>query len=408
MPNHTNHMRLLTAPARNDPKRRPARAPCDVAPRSDPSCLGLTRISYLAPRSVCFTFAAITYRLAHCGTAAFGMRTYKKVGTDPTLLACYAAYQRFCSTLKLDWLFQLELLAFSLLGVHELTWQWWASIVAQLPLALLWLPIGLRAARQESVSLMLMLLLGAALQPFVYGAQLLSLPAPNATHVHPHRNATLALAGSEGWSGLGHGQGLDLDQMDGTGNIWGTSASRRGMTSYCTQRLRERTFPFASAPLNALYLLALGTRLALLAAAITVRGNFGKGLASRVHARGQRSQSGSSTDPFFQPTGSTSLAAAAADFLLPQPVADHHEVPPWGEATRGHVSTSGSDQQASRSTDGAIPVAARLTLGTSSSSAVPGSSLPASHPGSFHECCTPDPAHAQAQGTSSTCGASIR
>ena len=39
----------------------------------------------------------------------FGMRTYKKVGADPALLACYQRYQQFCSFLKLDWLFQIAL-----------------------------------------------------------------------------------------------------------------------------------------------------------------------------------------------------------------------------------------------------------------------------------------------------------
>ena len=45
----------------------------------------------------------------------FGMRTYKKVGTDPALIRAYGRYQQFCSCLKLDWLFQLVLLsAFSM------------------------------------------------------------------------------------------------------------------------------------------------------------------------------------------------------------------------------------------------------------------------------------------------------
>ena len=59
--------------------------------------------------------ALLTYRLTYY-VPHFGMRTYKKVGSDPELLACYQVYQRFSTTLKLDWLFQLQLLAYVLLG----------------------------------------------------------------------------------------------------------------------------------------------------------------------------------------------------------------------------------------------------------------------------------------------------
>ena len=55
------------------------------------------------------------------------------------------------------------------------------------------------------------------------------------------------------------------------------------MEAYCTQRLRERTFPFASPALNSLYLIALLVRLFTLYTALLARSNFGKGLASRVH-----------------------------------------------------------------------------------------------------------------------------
>jgi len=41
--------------------------------------------------------------------AGFGVRAYKKVGTDAQLLAAYESYQQCCACLKLDWLFQVAL-----------------------------------------------------------------------------------------------------------------------------------------------------------------------------------------------------------------------------------------------------------------------------------------------------------
>ena len=41
-------------------------------------------------------------------TAGFGMRIYKEVGTDATLISAYASYQQFTSALRLDWLLQLS------------------------------------------------------------------------------------------------------------------------------------------------------------------------------------------------------------------------------------------------------------------------------------------------------------
>ena len=272
------------------------------------------------------------------------MRTYKKVGTDPALLACYQIYQRFCASLKLDWLFQLQLFAFSLLGLQELTWQWWVSVGLQLPIAIAWLPIGLRSARSESAVLMLLLLCAAALQPAMYAAQLFTLPLPNATHSHHrHHNGSwrgeLLLVGTGEGEGEGEGEGYGGASIAGTAiagaAIGGAAipgetesdlvgAPPHHLTMYCTQRLRERTFPFAAAPLNALYFLAFGTRLMLLVTAALVRSNFGKGLALRVHGSRDRllSTSSSGGHSFLGSTSSGGENVAAGECLLPQPVAD--------------------------------------------------------------------------------------
>ena len=209
--------------------------------------------SSLLPHRASFAFAALTYRITYCGAATFGMRTYKKVGTDPALLACYQVYQRFCASLKLDWLFQLQLFAFSLLGLQELTWQWWLSVGAQLPIALAWLPLGLRSVRSESAMLMMLLLCAAALQPVVYAAQLFTVPMPNVTHSHHHNGSH--------HNGYDRFDGVAIDGVAIDGERDQLGAPPHHMTMYCTQRLRERTFPFAAVPLNVLYFLAFGTRL---------------------------------------------------------------------------------------------------------------------------------------------------
>ena len=209
---------------------------------------------------ISLVLASLTYRLTYCtaGVPAVGMRTYKKVGTDPALLAAYQVYQRFCTMLKLDWLLQLQMLAFCVLGIHELSWQWIVTLAAQLPMACVWIPLGLLAVRRESGPSMLLLILAAAAQVPLYAAQLLTLPAPT----HPHHNGTSP-----------NGTEYAFDWVERGG----------GMEAYCTQRLRERTFPFASPALNSLYLIALLVRLFTLYTALLARSNFGKGLASRVH-----------------------------------------------------------------------------------------------------------------------------
>jgi hypothetical protein len=201
--------------------------------------------------------ALFTYRLTYF-VPHFGMRTYKKVGADPTLLESYQVYQRFCTLLKLDWLFQLQSLSFSLIGLVELTWQWWASVAVQLPITLMWLPLGLLSVRREHAALMVFFLLAAALQPPLYVAQILSIPAPNATDVLTNHT--------------------------------------RNESMYCTQTLREDTYPFGSTTLNVLYSLTLATRLLLLSSALLVRRNFGKGLATRVHNRSRSLLSSASED----------------------------------------------------------------------------------------------------------------
>lgn len=348
------------------------------------------------PRRASLSFAALTYRLTHCGTAAFGMRTYKKVGTDPALLRCYATYQRFCSVLKLDWLLQLELLAFSLLGMQELTWQWWATVGAHAPIALVWPPLGLRSARRESGVLMGVLIVAAVAQPFLYAVQLLTLPPhddtlPSPSHLSPHRTMM-----------------------------------------YCTRRLRERTFPFSSVPLDVVYALALLTRLLFLAASLLVRRNFGCGLAAVLHGRGNDSRaagsssfSGSGLAPDVFGSGSSSThGVAAAEHLLPRPLPDHEAASgaalapgalpslvldvmdgggpvtvPGGESMNGEgqrMSSSSSEPQlhqrlsrveseessASTGASGGPPLQ-RLTIGDGSASTAGAGSPPRSQPGSF-------------------------
>ena len=232
--------------------------------------------------------ASFTYRISYCTGStqpAVGMRTYKKVGTDPILLKCYATYQQFCTMLKLDWLLQLQLLAFSFLGLQELSWQWWVTVGGQLPIGVAWLPMGLLAARRESRMLMMLLLVAAAAQPPMYLAQLLTVPPPNATLPfgnHSGHNHTL-----DNGNTLVSIFGIDDDDdpylMENDGEDYG--APPNGITHYCTKRLRERTFPFESPALNGLYLLALLVRLIMLFSAGLVRNNFGKGLATRVHSR---------------------------------------------------------------------------------------------------------------------------
>ena len=104
----------------------------------------------------------------------FGMRTYKKVGADPALLACYQRYQQFCSFLKLDWLFQIALVGIAVLGLTEDEWQWWLTVGIQLPYTLLWLPWGLIAVRRESSVLLGLLLVAACVQPPLYAVLLVT------------------------------------------------------------------------------------------------------------------------------------------------------------------------------------------------------------------------------------------
>jgi hypothetical protein len=225
---------------------------------------------------------------AYCGACnaervlGFGMRTYKKIGTDPVLLACYTRYQQFCSALKLDLLFQIQLAAFCLLGFRALTWRWIATLAVHVPVALAWLPCGLAAVRRESVTLLRLLLLAACFQPLLYAAMLLTDPryVPG-----PAGGAHAVLgANSPHWA-LGLGVEMLPDETLSTGHdSAAVAASAMTNMSYCTQRLRESTFPFSPA-LGTTYLLAILTRLLLLSVAILSRANFGLGLATRVHQR---------------------------------------------------------------------------------------------------------------------------
>ena len=206
--------------------------------------------------------------------------------------------------------------------------------------------------------IMALLIACAAIQPFVYATQLLTLHPHNRTTTSttsadfllPHQlpppadaDATANGADRAGglvgqWAGQwAESAGDDHDHLfsfaDGTPALApvGSLAAWPNVSSmYCTQRLRERTFPFASAPLNIVYLFAVLIRLIFLGVAMRVRLNFGKGLA--VVLRGRRSDSHSRPagsgfssgvlDPVLPHDPSVGSVAAAAEYLLPRPVAD--------------------------------------------------------------------------------------
>ena len=118
-------------------------------------------------------------------TAGFGMRIYKKVGTDATLISAYASYQQFTSALRLDWLLQLALVALSVLAYARLSAPWLISVCLHVPLALCWLPAGLAAARREWRSAMLALLTAASLQPPLCAVQFFILSRAGDDSVRP-------------------------------------------------------------------------------------------------------------------------------------------------------------------------------------------------------------------------------
>ena len=346
---------------------------------------------------ISLVLAMLTYKITYCSGAltSVGMRTYKKVGTDPTLLACYFVYQRWCTMLKVDWLFQIQLVAFCFLGIPEFSWQWLVTVACQLPIACVWLPVGLLAARRESPVMMASLLAAAACQVPLYAAQLLTLPPPNGTvtthnhtrhnHSHSHQLGSSfhshELGSSSFWSDLaglgfpsqmhgGWGGGVDADQSHGApslsaevmsaGLLWrganwddgsdgpgagtGGGDGHGGFQHYCTQRLRERTFPFGSAAVNLLYLLAILSRLLLLFAGLRTRANFGRGLLSRVHNARIDESLGSSAC-----TGASEALISSSGLLggIEEPQIDQEAYVPAGPlaaATQGQ-STAGSREE---------------------------------------------------------------
>ncbi len=220
------------------------------------------------------------------------MRTYKKVGTDPILLACYRTYQQFCSVFKLDLLFQLQLAAISALGIRELSWQWWLSVGLHLPVCALWVPLGLSAVRRESVALTACLLVVAAVQPPIYVAQLVSLAPTNATAT----NATAPFFDEPPAATLHPTLVLPAAPSAAAAAAAAAAAPLdAGPPSYCTQRLREEAFPFAALSLQMLYGLALTVRLLTISATVLAARNYGKGLLPRVH-RGLHASSPSTLD----------------------------------------------------------------------------------------------------------------
>jgi len=218
-----------------------------------------------------FVLALLTYCAAE-QVPGFGMRTYKKVGTDPELLACYQRYQQFCATLKLDWLFQLEVLAFGFLGFELWTWQWWLTATIQLPLSLAWLPWGLIAVRRESATLMMLLVVTACLQPSLYAAQMLS---KDNVHGDTLQRAAIAeLASSVHSLSVASGRLSFEDSLEN-----------------CTMKLRTDVLGLGGAGgtssigLWFMYAMSFLTRMLSVTFAILVRRNFGRGLATRVFWR---------------------------------------------------------------------------------------------------------------------------
>ena len=287
--------------------------------------------------------AIFSYKLTYCTGAVptVGMRTYKKVGTDPTLLACYFVYQGFCTMLKVDWLFQIQLLAYCILGLPEGTWQWQVSLAAHCPVACAWLPLGLLAARRESAVMMLVLVVAATCQVPLYAAQLLSLPPPNATfhnHSHAHNHSHHHVddrfgVGSDADGSLSWLPSLTRDRAtdaawDADGGLDIGAAARED--HYCTERLRDHTFPFGSPALNLLYLLALLSRLLLLFSGLRVRNNFGRGLLSRVH------KSRCSSDALASSIASNAMHHSATGSDVSERLMDSHGHLSGGALDHGH------------------------------------------------------------------------
>ena len=144
-----------------------------------------------------FALGYATYR----GTTeqnGLGMRRYKKVGTDPLLIRLYGRYQAFCSLLKFDLLLQLALLTFTLIGMPTLGVRWWLSLLFHLPVAVIWLPLGLAAVRREWWRGTLVLALVASLQPILFVVQLVlengsPTPAPPPHHPASCESEVIAL-----------------------------------------------------------------------------------------------------------------------------------------------------------------------------------------------------------------------
>ena len=172
-------------------------------------------------------------------TNGFGMRMYKKVGTDPELIYLYLRYQRHCSILKLDLLFQLGILAFMLIGDKVLSTSWWISLFCQLPIAIIWIPLGLASIRREWRLGMAVIGLMAIAQPAIYIFQLI---------------------------------------LEGSRIIFDSDAPRT-----CASEMHNLFHDYVVA-FYTMFAVALLCRLLFLGSAIMARLSFGRGLRERVHS----------------------------------------------------------------------------------------------------------------------------
>ena len=225
-------------------------------------------ISAAALQLLCFLLGGLTCR----GTGelrGFGMRTYKKVGTDPLLIRRYHRYQQYCTCLKLDLLFQAALFCVCVLGFDYFTWQWSLTLLYHLPLSAAWLPLGLGGVRRESRAAMGALLLLGAAQIILLGLEL-------GLHRHPPSmppsplSPPLAPAPPPS----------SPPSLEGAWEPFqGHPPSFEGS---CTNELRVH-FPFESPVLDFLYAAFLLTRLLGLGLGWAAASNFGHGLRERVH-----------------------------------------------------------------------------------------------------------------------------
>lgn len=245
------------------------------------------------------------------------MRTYKRVGAGPFMLRCYQRYQQFCAVHKLDLMCQVQFVAYSMLGLHQGSWQWWLSLVVHVPIAIAWLPIGIAAVRLESRALTHILITVALLQPPLYAAQLLSSEG-GSTLVHDGAATAHGVRVARAMHGVE--ASVDSPPLSTATATWmhvGTpSWLFGGSVRNCTFRLFAHSSPEAQGRMavltGALLALAVITRLLLLSAALLVRSSFGHGLALSRALPWPTTSSGAAaeSDPACSITSASSLLHA--------------------------------------------------------------------------------------------------